>query len=209
VDSAVSILIMRHFPTSLNAGEGRPEMSRSWSRKGIVRETAEPMAEKAARIFDRHGVTDIGGSDLPRAAQSAKLVAEKMKSRPVISSSSQARTWNTGQEGQPELKAREERKKFVKHPDEPMPGGESFNDFRDRVGPYLQRRFQQARALQKKDPKAKLADVLHGHEVMDAENVLNGEPMKDEHWARLDEIKPGHVMELRDDGKRVTMHPAK
>jgi broad specificity phosphatase PhoE len=197
-----SILIMRHFPTELNAGEGKPEMSRSWSRKGIVRESAEPLAEKAARIFDRHGVTEIGGSDLPRATESAKLVAEKMKNRPVVTSSAQARTWKTGQEGEPEKKAREIRKKYVRNPDEPMPGGEAFNGFRDRFGPYIRRRLNQAQA----DPEKKIAEVLHGHEVMDADHVLNKEDFPEEHWARLDEIKPGDVMELRDDGRRVTMH---
>lgn len=198
-----SLLIMRHFPTSLNAGEGKPERSRSWSQKGIVRETAEPLAEKAARIFERHGVTEIGGSDLPRAAESARLVAEKMKQKPPVRLNASARTWKTGQEGQDEKKAREVRKKYVRHPDEPMPGGESFNDFRDRFGPYIRRRLMEAR----NNPNRKIAEVLHGHEVMDADHVLNDEDFPDEHWSRLDEIKPGHVMELRDDGHHVTMHP--
>ena len=198
-----SLLIMRHFPTEYNAGNGKPELSRSWTRKGIERRTAEPLAKKAARIFDREGVTEIGGSDLPRAAESAHLVAGKMKSRPSVKLSSRARTWKTGQEGQDEKKAREVRKKYVRNPDEPMPDGESFNDFRDRFGPYIKRRLMDA--ANKKD--GKIAEVLHGHEVMDADHVANDEPMKDEHWSRLDEIKPGQVVELRHEGGRVSMHP--
>lgn len=197
----VSILVLRHFATPLNAGQGGAERSRSWSGVGIDRERAGPLADKAARIFDAHGVSEITGSDLPRAVQSMKLVASKMRERPKVAPSAQARTWNTGEAGKPEKDAREQRKKFVKHPDEPMPGGESFNDFRDRFRPFLEGQIAQAR----RNPEIKRAIVMHGHEVMDAENQLNGEPMKDEHWARLDQIKPGHAMELVDDGKRATL----
>lgn len=202
-----SILIARHFPTEYNAGEGKPERSRSWTRKGIDRKAAEPMAEKAAKIFDSHNVVDIGGSDLPRAAQSARLIAEKMKQEPPVKLSAEARTWKTGQEGEDEKKAREVRKKYLRNPDEPMPGGESANHFIDRFAPYIHGRMEQARQMAKRDPKARLADVLHGHEVMMADHVLNGEEFPDKHWSRLDEIKPGQVVELREDGGRVSMHP--
>ncbi len=195
------LVVMRHFPTPYNKGGEGTERSRSWSRIGIDRETAEPLAEKAARIFDAHGVTHITSSDLPRAKQSMELVAGKMKERPEMKATAQARTWNTGAAGKPEKEAREQRKKYVKHPDEPMPGGESFNDQRNRLRPLIEKEFAEAR----RNPGAARAMVLHGHQVMDIENNLNGEPMKDEHWDRLDKMKPGDVMELVDDGKRVEL----
>lgn len=195
------LLVLRHFATKLNAGEGGAEKSRSWSHIGIDRKTAEPLADKAARVFDKHGVTSVTGSDLPRNTESMQLVASKMKEKPQIQGRREARTWNTGEAGKPEKEAREERKKFVRHPDEPMPGGESFNAFRNRTRPFLEGEL----AKQKANPGRQRAVVLHGHQAMDSENVLNDEPMKDEHWARLDEIKPGHMVWLVDDGKRARL----
>ena len=192
-----SVLVLRHFPTPYNSGEGPAEKSRSWSKIGIDKKAAEPLADKAAKVFDQHGVSTITSSDLPRGTQSAKLLASKMKEKPEVWSTYSARTWNTGEAGQPEKEAREKRKEYAKHPEEPMPGGESFNDFRDRLVPFLHSELEKA----KSKPNEKRAIILHGHQVMDAESGMAGEPNQESHWKALDEIKPGHLLELTQDGK--------
>jgi broad specificity phosphatase PhoE len=196
-----SILVLRHFPTKYNSGEGGAERSRSWSDIGIDKKAAEPLADKAAKVFDAHGITHVTSSDLPRGKQSADLLASKMKQKPEVKSTYSARTWNTGEAGQPEKEAREKRKQYAKNPDEPMPGGESFNEFSDRLRGFLHTELAKAKAK----PDEKRAVILHGHQVMHAEPGLAGEPNKESHWKALDEIKPGHILKLTDgpDGARM------
>jgi broad specificity phosphatase PhoE len=201
VSEKTSILVLRHFPTPYNSGEGGAEKSRSWSNIGIDKKTAEPLADKAAKVFDAHGVSTITSSDLNRGKQSAQLLAEKMNTRPIVKSTYSARTWNTGEAGTPEKEAREERKKYAKNPDEEMPGGESFNTFRDRLTTFLTAELKKAEA----NPEEKRAIILHGHQVMDAEAGMQGRGNKESDWKALDEIKPGHILKLTDGPSGVKM----
>lgn len=193
---------MRHLPTAYNSGEGGAEKSRSWSNISIDDKSSEPLANKAAKVFDSHGVSVITSSDLNRSKESAELVASKMEDKPELINSRGARTWNTGPAGKPERESREERKTYAQHPDEEMPGGESFNDFRARSSGFLSTELRKAAA----DPDKKRAIVLHGHQVMDAEAGLNDEPNEAKHWKMLDDIKPGQIMELTDgpNGAKLT-----
>ena len=194
MDKSPSILVLRHFPTRFNSGEGGAEKSRSWSDIGIDKKAAEPLADKAAKVFDAHGVTHVTSSDLARGKQSAQLLASKMKQKPEVRSTYSARTWNTGEAGQPEKEAREKRKLYAKNPDEPMPGGESFNEFRDRLTGFLHTELAKAKA----NPSEKRAVILHGHQVMDAEPGLAAKPNEEKHWKALDDVKPGHILRLTD-----------
>ena len=188
----VSLAIARHFPTAFNAGEGGAEKSRSWSRIGVDKETAEPLADKAAKEFDKMGVKVITSSDLPRATQSVNMIADRMAERPQVIATARARTWNTGEGGKPEKEAREKRKAYMQEPDTPMPGGESANDFLQRFSSFLHSESHKAQ----QEPDKKRALVLHGHQAMTAEKTLNGGDIEDADWDKLDKIKPGDVMDL-------------
>lgn len=72
-------------------------------------------------------------SDLPRTVQTAQIIG-KQHDIPVVEKSEALRTWDIGHyQGMPCSKADPILKDFVNNPDTPIPGGESFNQFKTRV----------------------------------------------------------------------------
>ena len=161
------------------------------------------MADKAAKEFDKLGVKVITSSDLPRGAQSAKMIADRMEERPQLIATSRARTWNTGEGGKPEKQSREDRKKYAQMPDVPMPGGESFDSFEGRFRDFIGNELKQA----ERDPGTQRAIVVHGHQMMHAEKVINGDPAEDKDFDKLDDLKPGHVAILSVENGHAKLSP--
>lgn len=190
-----SLLILRHFATPMNSGQSTVERSRGWSDVSIDKKEAEAPAGRAARLFDKEGVKTITSSDLPRGKQSADLVRSKMDDKPEVVTTGRARTWNTGQQGEVEKDAIEERKKYAKHPDEPMPEGESFNDFKNRYSAFMDNEIAQA----EKHPDKQRAIIVHGHHSVATDAVMEERDLKASDWDRLQEIKPGDVARLSWD----------
>jgi 2,3-bisphosphoglycerate-dependent phosphoglycerate mutase len=90
-------------------------------------------AEVAARQLKSEGVNAIVSSNLPRAKESAHIIAAKLGIVPQFDN--QLNTWDMGKlEGQPcdATNTKLMKDAVAKTPDEPVGGGESFNEFKDR-----------------------------------------------------------------------------
>ena len=170
---------MRHFPTRLN----ERNISRGHLPVGIDRELAEELVPKVAATLDRYGVTKLISSDLPRAAQSAKLIAEHMAEKPKVESDAKLETWDPGMEGEKESVTVPKRIKYIKYSDETPPGGEPFDEFVERF------RSQRDRIM-----KPNTAFVAHGHHLLAAPSALMDEDIEPESLNHLDEdFPPGGV----------------
>jgi broad specificity phosphatase PhoE len=169
-----SAILVRHFASPLN----EKKVSRGWLGVGIDRELAEKLAPGVAETLKQHGITKLVSSDLPRATQSAKLIAEQMDGVDV-SSTRRLRTWNTGDmAGEKESVTIPQRQKFIKYPDESPAGGEPFERFIERFKTELP-------SVQKPG----VAFVAHGHHLLAAPEVFAGK----------DEVDPKKLPSLDED----------
>jgi broad specificity phosphatase PhoE len=167
-------ILVRHFASPLN----EKKISRGWLGVGIDKELAETLAPGVAETLKKYGVTKIISSDLPRATQSAKLIADQMDDV-AVSSTRKLRTWNTGDmAGEKEAVTLPKRQKFIKYQDETPPGGESFETFVDRFSGELKQITQPNTAF-----------VAHGHHLLAAPEVLSDK----------DEVDPKKLPSLDED----------
>lgn len=178
-------IIARHFPTPLNESH----VSRAWLPVGIDKEVAEPLAKKVAAIFKQYGVDSIVSSDLPRAEQSMELIADTMGGDIDTKSSRDLRTWNTGDMGgKKESETVPKRMKYIKYPEEKVPGGEPFQDFEDRFRDELNE------IVDRRKQGEEIAMVGHGHHLLAAPHIMQDEDVDPEKLPSLDEdFKPGGV----------------
>jgi 2,3-bisphosphoglycerate-dependent phosphoglycerate mutase len=97
-------------------------------------DTGRKQAEVAAKQLKSEGVDAIVSSNLPRAKESAHIIAAKLGIVPQFDN--KLNTWGMGKlEGLPcDAEVNKQMKDAVeKTPDEPVGGEESFNDFKDRA----------------------------------------------------------------------------
>ena len=183
-------ILLRHFASKLN----ETKVSRGWLGVGIDKEAAEKLAPKVAATLERYGVNRIISSDLPRAEQSAKLVAEYMDPKPEISSTRRLRTWNVGDmAGKKESETVPKRQLFIKYPDETPPDGEPFEEFLDRFRSEL-------RSIEKPG----VCFLAHGHHLLAAAAVFGNEEVDPKNLPSLDEVHPpGGVWGVWTDGEKV------
>lgn len=94
-------------------------------------------AHQLAYYFEPIELSHIVHSDRIRTRMTASVVAER-KSMPHVANE-HLRAWNVGDlGGQPKNKENEAIVDWhVDHPDDPMPGGESLNAFKNRVRPVI------------------------------------------------------------------------
>lgn len=96
-----------------------------------LNDKGKEQAKEQGKEFKEKGITKIFHSPLQRAKETAAIAGEEadvsdMQERAGLE------TWNMGDfEGKPEKDFDE--KYYVNHPDEKVPGGESFNEFKNRV----------------------------------------------------------------------------
>lgn len=123
-----------------------------YNKKGLFRGEADiPLAEEgitdgeqAAEELKGIEPAFIVSSDKKRAVQTAKILGKdfgiELKSTPEL------RAWNLGKfSGEPKNKENlKELSNYIDNPALPVPGGESLQDFRDRVLPTLAECFEHA-----------------------------------------------------------------
>src|SRR5882762_7311731 len=85
---------MRHFPTAHNSDDPSKERIRGWGDQGVSPD-GKAMVPAAAESLKAHPPTIIFTSDLPRAKETAELMAKEFKSVSVVPSRD-LRTWNVG-----------------------------------------------------------------------------------------------------------------
>lgn len=164
----MTLYVQRHAPTKDNAETPGPEKIRGWGNVGISPE-GEDIAKAAAQtLCGKVSAPLIVSSDLPRAHDTAKIVASALGNVSVIPAK-ELRTWNVGEiTGQP-VESAKPQLDALQHakPTKPAPNGESYADFYERWSRVVDQLRQMA-----KDHD--IIAVVHGRQVYSLPNILAG-----------------------------------
>jgi broad specificity phosphatase PhoE/cation transport regulator ChaB len=199
-DGLVTLHIVRHGATKMNnETDTSQDRIRGWTDVPLTDEGREE-AVKAAGKLKKYGIQVIVHSDLSRATETAKIIGKELGIKPI--SSPKLRPWDLGKfSGMSTKDAMPQIEKYVRNePDEPVPEGESFNDFRNRA-------FQGIKDAFKKAGGKTLAIVTHhrNERLMTAWDKV-GQPA--DHTIDLNEFAkkgdpPGGVVEIDIDLKAL------
>lgn len=130
------LYLVRHGDTDLNSTSGNPERFRAWAdiplnEKGIG------SAHEAGQFLANKGIKHIFASDLTRNLQTAHVISQYTGAE--VTPVHGLRPWNlgayTGQLVEPNKGTLEA---YMKTPQVPLPGGESFQTFQQRWHSTLQ-----------------------------------------------------------------------
>lgn len=149
-----TVYLVRHGDTDANADTPGPELERGWKSYPLDakgRSEAKKTAAKLAKL----GIKAVVSSDLSRAKQTADIISDWLGISPTFDRS--LRTWNTGKcAGQLKSRTEPHIADLVRHhPDEPCSGGESFDQFCDRI-------FKAFKSVLRSHTENPLAIIIHG-----------------------------------------------
>lgn len=186
----MSLITVRHGSTSMNSAQG--ERSRGWLPLGLSHQGMSEMADTADTLSGMEGISGIHTSDLPRAVQSAHEIGRVLGME--IQPTEKLRDWNVGNlAGHPIDKILPLTFQLIDHPNTPAPGGESYNDFLNRVIPFL-RTLIESSQLHMAVTHNRIVTLLHAMSVNGGEhpdiNILkhkgpvepSGIYTLDQHW---------------------------
>ena len=137
-DNPAKLSIIRHGATEFNA-EGNKLTSQDKIRghldiplNDVGRQEAKDLGDEIAKSKDKPDL--LVSSDLKRAHDTAKIISDKT-GIPLTEVSNGFRPWDVGEfSGKPSKDVIPKMLDYMEHkPDEPVPGGESFNQFKDRA----------------------------------------------------------------------------
>lgn len=188
------VLLVRHGHTDFNGTSGKSEDKiRGWIDVPLNDEGRQD-AVKAKTQLKGTKVDAIFSSDLVRAKETAEII-DKDHGVPIVESAA-LRPWNLGHfQGQPTSEVIDEINDHINNPDEVVPDGESFNDFRQRYIGFLDRVIRQA--IQDKQTIV-IATHLRNLKLADGW-VQNGMPRDysvDPDVVTTDEFSPGEIFEI-------------
>lgn len=124
-------ILMRHGETSWDSPNPKLNRINGWSSEGLDPKGQTQVTSQLATL-KQAGVTGILSSDLGRAHETASIVSQAIDI-PVVGEFG-LRCWFLGMyAGQLEPVVKPFVDFFVKHPDTPVPYGESFNTFVNRL----------------------------------------------------------------------------
>lgn len=133
------LIIARHSSTKYNASSlGDQQRIRGWIDLPLTEKGHEESAELADKL-EGEPIEEIFCSDLTRAIQTAKVIADRLN-LPVIPTR-KLRPWGLGYlQGQVVKDVKHEMDRLVRTPNERPrgPDSESFNQFKSRVLPFIQ-----------------------------------------------------------------------
>lgn len=199
-----TLVVFRHGSTALN--NESDERFRGWADVPLSEEGKAEALESAKKLKGK-GVAGIVTSDLQRTVQTAKIIAKELDI-PILEETDGFRPWHlgvmTGQPVKPNLPALHA---YIKNPDEVVPDGESFNQFKDRM-------VKKIVQIQKKYPKDKILIVTHhrGERLIDAwiqagkptdHKKLSAEPFM------VKGAPPGSFRDYEVDPKKLDTKPVK
>jgi len=188
------LYVARHASTAHNSDHPTEERIRGWGDIGI---SAQGKAEAHAAADALRGTppTLIFASDLPRAKETAELIAKELGGIPVVADQA-LRTWNVGRiTGQPVMTAKPQLDRLQhQKPTQPAPEGESYADFYRRWAKIV----GQLRQVGKQED---VLVVVHGRQVYSLPNILahKGTTGIPTHGAP----DPGDVLRVNEDTKRA------
>lgn len=171
-----NVYVIRHGSTALNS-EGSQDRIRGWSDVPLSPEGHKEAEETAEQLKDS-GIQVLFHSDLSRAKDTAeairKVTGAKLVSTPKL------RPWHVGtltgtssESAHPVLADHAKNK-----PHEPVPGGESFSEFKNRVFEGVQEAKEQA--------KGRVYGLVTHHRVERLLNAWSAEGMPDNKKLHMD-----------------------
>lgn len=190
-------VIIRHGDTSYTEAD----KAHGWSQEPLTDKGAEEVW-KYADLKDKPDM--LVTSDLPRTAETAAIVSEKT-GVPVAEQHQGLRTWDIGDlQGKPCPEADKELEKYVGNPDKPVPGGESFNDFKSRV-------LGSFKDVLDRYPDQKVGFVTHSkvQKLLDAYDSTGGQYVDhDEYLTKPEAPGKEKTMQLAmNDNFGISSHP--
>ena len=137
------LCLVRHGATKLNnETDTSQDRIRAWSDVPLTDEGRDE-ARRAAKKLAKHDIEVIVCSDLSRAEETASIIGKELGIKP--SSSPKLRPWDLGKfTGMSTKEALPKIAEYVERADEPVPEGESFNDFRARAFEGIAGAFRKA-----------------------------------------------------------------
>ena len=174
-----SVYLVRHGETAAN----KDKEFRGW-----VDFPLDAHGEEEAKRLKEHfkiSFSDVHSSDLQRASDTAKIIAgRKPKTHEAM------RPWDVGDlAGEKKVDHKDTIEYAVKHPDKPLPEGESLNEFRKRFRPAIRAIMDEAKKY-----KGPILVVCHASNIHEIGTMLTGS-------ADAFDIGPGGAIEIHPTGK--------
>jgi broad specificity phosphatase PhoE len=197
-----SVYLVRHGATTMNRGGAGKDLIRGWADVPLSKMGLE-QAHRVANDLEDCDFKIIRTSDLIRAEKTADIIAEETGGE--VESLEELRSWNLGPKFEGKLtnqKIVDEIKRLVENDDETPEGGESFNDFVERVVKCAEPIFEET--------EGETAIVTHGRCVQiialwiaaDCDLACMKRDYALELAAEPDSISPGGYLELKKiDGR--------
>lgn len=184
--SRILMYFIRHGETKAN--NPRSSTFRGWSDVPLD-EDGKKTAAELAKKFSSVPLSGLVTSDIPRAVETAQTISPSAQPDPGL------RPWNVGIfTGKSREQYLPKIKKFIDSPDQPIPRGESLNDFKSRVVGTVRRYAQEAQKA-----TAPLALVAHGSVLTAIKREFD--PKSNAIFLHDNEVEPGGVLALTDAGK--------
>jgi probable phosphoglycerate mutase len=164
-----SLYLVRHGTTKFNY-HGDPKQDRV---KGMMDtpldERGKVVAQQAADVLAKAGITHIVTSDLSRSKETADIIAAKTGAQVAVSP--RLRPWDVGMlAGKPYYSVAHYLKYYQTNPDETPPKGESYNTFMQRYRRAMPELLDFAR-----QSDGKVAAIVHSRHLLALDAVMKGD----------------------------------
>lgn len=189
-------IVIRHGSTARNGGAGAAERMRGWDDIPL-NDQGEQQADRLGAAFAGKKIAIIYASPMKRSLDTANAISKTTGAKVVVDDN--LKPWNIGEYSGKDAKVYgpELARLAKEHPDQKIPGGESFNDYLKRYIPAVQKHMQDAIGL---DGMTLEVNHTRGYRMVKSLIQSKGDPSLPIRDAVLDksEIGPGGLMGLRN-----------
>lgn len=196
---AGTVYLIAHAKTRYNRPGQPHDIVQGWRDIPLDNEgTAQ--ARRIGKFLKVNDVDEIYSSDLKRAAQTADI-ASRVSGIKVAKKDKRYRPWNLGSfAGHSSADVIPKLKPFITDtPEKPVDGGESFNEYKDRFIPALEKLLEMA------DGGKNVALISHSRNIELAEGWIGGKGYRrkiDPQAIEDDKIDPGFALTVKKRGSR-------
>lgn len=170
-DHIATLYLVRHGNTDQNSGEGTTERFRAWGDPPL-NDQGLAVAHRAGQFLAHKNIAHIFASDLGRTEHTAQIISQYTGAE--VTPVRGLRPWNLGHfTGQPVEPNKQIVEDYQQHPSEPLPGGESYNDFLHRWKSTFQQMVHVSQRLGRP-----IALVTHTRNINALEFDVKGLPTK-------------------------------
>lgn len=183
---------LRHGTTKLNE-EGK---HRGWMEVPLDDKGVDDAHEAAEQLADA-GIRKIYCSDLERAMDTADIVGTKLGVEPCPDF--RLRPWNKGSfQGESKVETKDDFQYYIDNPDEPVPGGESLNDFTTRYYEALEQYLAEA------EEEGVILLVFHTSNAIATANYVKETDRKE---ADREVVAPGGILKVARKKEKLIFEP--